>query len=301
MQVKIIIGTIAFMLTMIILGFVALREPARLEAFTDAYQGRSIENGAEIFVNNCATCHGVNGRAEECYAASSGEPIGCQGLPLNYAGLLCGTTSQRMQAWGWRGGKYDFIQSTISAGRPGGVMPTWSQKFGGPLQESEVRDVTLFVLNWESNELCGGEEITGPEWPTSVADLPEGNPENGANLYQVTYACASCHGQIDEEGSNPVGPWLGNIAEIGPELREGYTAADYIYESVLKPNAFIAPECPNGPCPEPSPMPANFGERMSLQDMADIMSFLLGETQFESNVAVEYPEGAAPPPNQEEP
>ena len=301
MQVKIIIGTIAFMLTMIILGFVALREPARLEAFTDAYEGRSIENGAELFVNNCATCHGVNGQAEVCYDAGSGEQIGCQGLPLNYAGLLCGTTSQRMQAWGWSGSKYDFIESAVAAGRPGGIMPTWSQEFGGPLQQNEVRDVTLFVLNWETNQLCGEEEITGPEWPTSVAELPAGDPENGANLYQVTYACASCHGQIDEEGTSQVGPWLGNIADVGPERQEGYTAADYIYESILKPNVYISPECPNGPCTEPSTMPANFGERMSLQEMADIMAFLLGEAEFESNVAIEYPEGAVPPPSQQEP
>lgn len=301
MQVKIIIGTIAFMLTMIILGFVALREPARLEAFSDAYEGRSIENGAEIYVNNCATCHGVNGQAQECYDAGSGEQIGCQGLPLNYEGLLCGTTSQRMQAWGWSGSKYDFIQSTIAAGRPGGVMPTWSQEFGGPLQENEVRDVALFVLNWEDNELCGEVELEGPEWPASVAELPAGDPENGANLYQTTYACASCHGQIDEEGSNQVGPWLGNIANVGPERQEGYTAADYIYESVLKPNALIAPDCPTGPCNDPSQMRGDYGEVMSLQDMADIMAFLLGETEFESNVEIEYPEGAVPPPSEQEP
>jgi mono/diheme cytochrome c family protein len=206
-----------------------------------------------------------------------------------------------MQAWGWSGSKYDFIQSAVAAGRPGGIMPTWSQEFGGPLQENEVRDVTLFVLNWENNQLCGEGVEEGPEWPTSVAELPAGDPENGANLYQVTYACASCHGQIDEEGSNAVGPWLGNIAEVGPQQQEGYTAADYIYESILKPNVYISPECPNGPCSEPSAMPANFGERMSLQDMADIMSFLLGETEFESNVAIEYPEGAVAPPSENEP
>ncbi len=157
------------------------------------------------------------------------------------------------------------------------------------------------MLNWESNQLCGGEEITGPEWPTSVAELPAGDAENGANLYQVTYACASCHGQIDEEGSNAVGPWLGNIAEVGPQRQEGYTAADYIYESILKPNTFIAPDCPNAACTEPSTMPGNFGERMSLQDMADIMAFLLGEAEFESNVDVEYPEGAVPSQSEQEP
>ena len=85
MQVKIVIGTIAFMLTMIILGFAALREPARLQEFQHAFEGRSIENGARLFSNNCATCHGVNGKAEECYDAG-GNVIGCQGLPLAAVG-----------------------------------------------------------------------------------------------------------------------------------------------------------------------------------------------------------------------
>jgi mono/diheme cytochrome c family protein len=300
MQVKIIIGTIAFMLTMIILGFIALREPARLEAFSDARLGRSVENGAEIFVNNCATCHGVNGRAEECFDASSGEQIACAGLPLNNAALLCGTRSQRMLALGWAGGKFDFIQSTVASGRPWNGMPTWGQAFGGPLQNHEVEDVTNFVLNWEDEALCG-EEVTGPEWPPMVSELPAGDAENGAQLYEITYGCQACHGNIDEEGSNQVGPWLGDIAEVGPERIDGYTAADYIYESILKPNAFISPECPAGPCTEPSAMPANFGERMSLQDMADMMAYLLGTETFESNVAVEYPEGSVPPPAVEEP
>ena len=33
MQIKIVIGTIAFMLTMMVFGYSALREPARLERF----------------------------------------------------------------------------------------------------------------------------------------------------------------------------------------------------------------------------------------------------------------------------
>jgi mono/diheme cytochrome c family protein len=291
MQVKIVIGTIAFMLTMIIVGFVSLREPARMEAFSNARVGRSIENGAEIFTSNCSTCHGVNGRAEECFDPSSGEPTGCIGRPLNNAELLCGPRSARMQALGWAGSKQDFIRSTVAAGRPWNGMPTWGEQYGGPLQDHQVDDVTEFVLNWESEALCGEEQVVeAPEWPANVSELPAGNAENGQQLYEVTYACQSCHGDPAQEGSNAVGPWLGDIAEVGPQREEGYTAADYVYESVLKPNAFIAPECPNGPCTEPSAMPGNFGLQMTEQEMADILTYLLGTSEFESNVEVQYPE-----------
>lgn len=290
MQVKIIIGTIAFMLTMIVVGFVALREPARMEAFSEAYEGRSIENGAEIFINNCSTCHGINGRAQECFEASSGEPTGCVGRPLNNAELVCGTRSARMQALGWTGSKQSFIESTVASGRPWNGMPTWGEDFGGPLQNNQVHDVALFVLNFENEALCAEPTPEPVAWPATVAELPEGNADNGQQLFEVTYACISCHGDPQGDPSSAaVGPWLGNIAEDGATRRDGYTAADYVYESILHPNAFIAPQCPNGPCTEPSAMVATFGQQMTEQDMADVISYLLGTGQFESTTEIEMP------------
>jgi hypothetical protein len=73
---------------------------------------------------------------------------------------------------------------------------------------------------------------------------------------------------------------MSNIAVDGATRVEGYTATDYLYESILEPNAFITEQCPTGPClGPPSAMPANFAERMatSPQDLADIMAYLLGE------------------------
>jgi hypothetical protein len=38
---------------------------------------------------------------------------------------------------------------------------------------------------------------------------------------------------------------------------------------------------------------------MTQQDMADIISYVLGTAEFESNVDVQYPEGSVPPPADE--
>jgi hypothetical protein len=52
-------------------------------------------------------------------------------------------------------------------------------------------------------------------------------------------------------------------------------AAQYIYESILSPGAFIAPECKDGnPCSEPTAMP-EYASLMNLQDFADMVTFLL--------------------------
>jgi len=301
MQVKIIVGTLAFMLSMIILGFVTLGEPARLERFTDAFTGRQAENGAELFAANCATCHGVNGQAEECYDSATGEQIGCAGLSLNNYDLLCDESGAdgrpaRIELQQWGGTTYDYVRSTLVSGRPWNGMPTWGQEFGGPLTNNQIDDLATFVMNWHSEELCGQEPEPAVEWPTMVSELPEGDPVRGEELYNITYGCMACHGNPAEEGSNAIGPWLGNIAEDGATRIEGYTAADYMYESILLPSAYIAPDCPNAPCTgPPSAMPANFGDRMAtmdmpLQEMADIMSYLLGTSTFESSAEVVFPE-----------
>ena len=81
MQVKIIIGTVAFMLTMVLFGFYSLLEPQRLQNFTEARLGRQIEAGAEIYYANCTTCHGINGLGQnggEClrrFGSPRGERI----------------------------------------------------------------------------------------------------------------------------------------------------------------------------------------------------------------------------------
>ena len=191
MQIKIVIGTIAFMLTMMVFGYSALREPARLERFTNAELGRSIEAGGHIFANNCATCHGVDGTAEACFDAA-GNQIACQGLPLNFNGLLCGEPSQRMTDMGWNGTKAAYVLTTVAAGR-GPIMPTWSEQFGGPLRQDQVRDVTNFVLNWESETLCAAPVITY-DWPETADEflartdeVQPGDPTRGGELYTVTY------------------------------------------------------------------------------------------------------------------
>lgn len=284
MQVKLVITTVAFMLTMVVLGYAALREPARMELFEDAYQSRQIEFGASTYYNNCASCHGQNGKAEECYGPE-GEQIGCAGRALNHAPLLCGEPSQRMIEMGWDGAtRADYVHATVNAGRIQNGMPIWGAEYGGPLEDYEIENVTQFVLNWTTEELCSEPPLPPPDWPTNVTDLPIGDPGNGELLYTVTYGCGACHGNLEEEGSNAVGPWVGNFKNRGGTV-DDYTAAEYVYESILLPSAYISEDCPTGPCAgPPSSMPANFGIRMQeIKDMSDIMAYVLGTTDFESN------------------
>jgi mono/diheme cytochrome c family protein len=169
MQVKILIGTIAFMLTMIIFGFAALQEPARLARFDAARIGRSVESGASLYEANCVNCHGADARGslgsrEGCVDPNTGEEGVCIGRSLNHAPLVCGEPSTRMIEYEWASTKYSFIESTLIAGRTANGMPAWSQDVGGPLQPNEIEDLTEFILNFESEELCAAVAFTFP-WP----------------------------------------------------------------------------------------------------------------------------------------
>jgi mono/diheme cytochrome c family protein len=276
MQVKVIIGTIAFMLAMIILGVIALFEPARLEDTTQAYTGRQIEKGAAIFSQTCSTCHGTEGKAQSCFDAA-GEEIACVGLPLNRPELLCGEPSERMVQMGWKSSKDAFIRQTVSAGRPPTLMPTWSQTYGGPMEDYQIDQVVSYVLNWGADPaLCGeGAAVEAVEWPASWEDLPQGNADNGPAQFQ-SYACYSCHGQPDGSVPPAVGPDLSNIGNVAATRIPGMSAEQYIYESIHTANSFVVDQCPTGPCGVPSAMAAQgFENRMSLQDMADLIAYYM--------------------------
>ncbi|KAA3665059.1 MAG: hypothetical protein DWQ04_02515, partial [Chloroflexi bacterium] len=242
MQVKVVIGTVAFMLTMIIFGYAALREPARLEHFTGAAVGRSVETGAELYVNNCANCHGEEGKAETCKDPGNGEIIGCQGIPLNNKALVCGEEPERLEIMGWIGSKRDFVYTTISAGR-GQIMPTWSANFGGPMRNDQVVNLTDYVLNFEGDELCNAPDEPKFPWPETaeefLASFPDGDAARGAELYEITYGCAACHGALDDSAWTGTGPWLGNIADIAPNRIPEYSLEQYLYESILEPGVYV--------------------------------------------------------------
>lgn len=273
MQIKIIIGTVAFMLTMVLLGFYSLLEESRMEHFTDARLGRQIEKGAEIFADNCATCHGTNGmgiNGGEC-ADATGESIDCVGFQLNNRALLCNPVSARMEERLWGDTKFGFVHDTINSGRNNVMLP-WGQLYGGPLQENSVNNVTLFVLNWETEAMCefvpvafpwpdfeedpstGFDAIVGiteddvraanpdlgagEELPFSVDLAYPGDAARGQELY-FSMGCNACHGDPAVAGSDVNAPWHGDLEATAGSRMAGVSAEGYVYQSILAPNAFF--------------------------------------------------------------
>lgn len=115
-----------------------------------------------------------------------------------------------------------------------------------------------------------------PGWPRRVEELPLGNASAGSALFHGRLACASCHGDPAKPHGRSIGPALGDFSRVGATRVQGMSAAQYAYESLLNPGAFIAPVCTGqeGPCAQTSTMPL-YGETLSPQEMADLISYLV--------------------------
>lgn len=118
-----------------------------------------------------------------------------------------------------------------------------------------------------------GGEVALP--PDARLVVPLGDAERGGRLFRGIFGCAACHGAPDLPGSNNVGPHLAGIGTAAAGRVEGMPAAQYIYESMIEPGKYIAPDCGGGkPCQEPSAMP-EYASLMGLQDIADVLVYLM--------------------------
>ncbi len=95
-----------------------------------------------------------------------------------------------------------------------------------------------------------------------------GDPINGQLLYNGDLGCAGCH-----EAEVPLGPPTeGTYTRVDEErlqdpALEGYTVQHYLVESIIDPAKYIPPDFNNV-------MVSNFGERLTLQELADLVAYL---------------------------
>ncbi len=117
----------------------------------------------------------------------------------------------------------------------------------------------------------------GSRRPAIVEGAPaaQATPDPGTTDAFTKGGCAACHaipGIPNAVGL--VGPNLSTIGSEAGDRVPGQDAESYIRESILNPNAFLAPECPTGECPA-NVMPPNMGQKLSESELNLIVSYLL--------------------------
>ncbi|MGB1250269.1 MAG: c-type cytochrome [Candidatus Promineifilaceae bacterium] len=86
--------------------------------------------------------------------------------------------------------------------------------------------------------------------------------------------CGACHaiGALGEAGK--VGPSLNNIGSLAHSRVPGQSAETYLTNSILYPNIFLAPDCPNGEC-RPDVMPGTYYLTLSDTQIETLVDYML--------------------------
>jgi cytochrome c553 len=99
--------------------------------------------------------------------------------------------------------------------------------------------------------------------------LPPGNADHGAELFTQSIngapPCNTCHVTDD---TTLVGPGLKGYSERAATRVEGQDAEQYTEESITRPAGFVVSGFPNA-------MYNQYASKLSPQDIADLMAYLL--------------------------
>ncbi len=119
-------------------------------------------------------------------------------------------------------------------------------------------------------------EPTATEPEASAAEaatLTAPTPEEVAPIFTKA-GCIGCHVIPNIPGAmGAVGPNLSEIGAVAATRVEGLSAVEYLHQSILEPNAFIAPECPSGPC-LPGLMLQNLGDILTPEEIDMVVAYL---------------------------
>ena len=202
----------------------------------------------------------------------------------------------------WVGSRQSFLFTTLEHGRPlafqywpaGRPMPPWGLDAGGPLRDDQLEDLSAYILNfdkgsrWTLDDLylvnqfgivpgavvpAGGEAMDAlrDEAIALTAQIESGtlvgDAQNGAGIYAGAAGCVACHtGGI--VGPDVIGTWTRiNEERLSDPAFAGYTAEQYVVESILAPGAHVIEGFANA-------MPPTFRDQLSDQDIADLVAYL---------------------------
>ncbi len=296
---KILFGIIGVMATVALVLFQFYTEEPRMAAQAANWNGRSIEKGAELYANNCSSCHGMDGK---------GLPNVAPALDSKYF------FTQRMADVGWSGTMADYVELTLIAGRPSKVgtqwaqiMPTWSSEVGGPLRSDQILQLVNYVMNWQDAALAqtaaedpfqcfkgvptkagegdkspdalqiktcladGTSFLPGEPVPTPQPEDTSAGPRDPAALF-VSTGCVGCHNlNLDQtaDALGQPGPHMRNLAENAAQRVAGEDAVTYVHTSIVNPGAYVVPGYINGI------MPANFADQMSEEEINNLVAWIL--------------------------
>ncbi|MCH8814481.1 MAG: c-type cytochrome [Chloroflexi bacterium] len=128
-QINVMLGLFMVFAVATLLYF--LWDTPRQEEAIERQTMTNSERGAELFALNCRSCHGITGQGAIERGGLPGAPLNLEAMRESSAGAL-GALQQR-------------LNDTITCGRIGTVMPSWSQDQGGPLNFFQIEQLVTLI------------------------------------------------------------------------------------------------------------------------------------------------------------
>lgn len=180
-------------------------------------------DGEELYSTHCAACHGPNGN-------------GGVGVPLALPDFQYGVTN-------------DYLEKSIRLGRPGRVMPAFTQ-----LNDNEVKAIVKYIRNW------------APGKPFKYSNKKiKGDVKHGKQLFAKN--CAACHG-AKGEGGKGTGVTFSRPRDL-PVIAPALNNAGFLASA---PDLMIKTVLMNGR--EGTPMLSFLKQGMSEKDIDDVVSYV---------------------------
>ena len=212
-QVNVMIGFL--FLAFIAFGAYYAWEPSRSANATEEQKETFARRGATLFVANCRTCHGLEGKGPE---------EGGFGPTLNSPAFLLLDEDNPFGAPATPEGEATqikaFLTDTIACGRANTFMPVWSQEHGGALQTIQVEYIVSMITQgrWDLVRTIGEEHDAelGINRDEVVVTDPAALSVTTNNCGQYSSATASAIRGRDPFGPAVVAPPAGVTPTPGP-------------------------------------------------------------------------------------
>ncbi|MCA9847048.1 MAG: c-type cytochrome [Dehalococcoidia bacterium] len=181
-QVNVMIGLL--FLAFLAFGAYILNEPNRSAKAEEAQDDLLLKRGAELFVNNCRTCHGLEGLGPDQGAIApklNNEAFwvfpadNSEGAPETPAGDV-----RKIET---------FIHDTIACGRSNSIMPVWGEEHGGSLSNTQINYLVRLITTPHGFDLV--EEI-GHEHDIETNTDPEKVQLTAADLAGAATTSGNC-------------------------------------------------------------------------------------------------------------
>ena len=226
-----------------VLGITSAPHQAETVPAVAGVNSQQTNAGQEVFVEQCSGCHGQYGEGGP-HPSKPGEII----PPISSHGFLTTFTD-------------DTLFNIVSNGLPDQGMASFSQRNGGPLDDSKIELVVAYLRHWETNPPVVAAYVPPTPRPkptdvpgaSGIASADTGDQGNGVLLFKSW--CANCHGP---DAKKPIGPQ--KVIIVDPAFLKSKSDADLV--DIL-----------NKGFPKPDDMPA-FKDILATQDMSDLLAWL---------------------------